>query len=187
MVSAHYPKLLLTVVGHLSLRRGDIYPITVCRQKSIIGTKRNVLMNKETVRTWMTENPITITPQTTLPEAQRVMFAYKIRRLPVMQSAKLVGIVTLGDIREAKPSDATTLSIYELNYLMDRLTAKDFMTPNPITIAPDATIAEAATLIVEHKIGALPVVEKDKLVGIITETDLCRLLMSQPELADHVT
>jgi CBS domain-containing protein len=124
---------------------------------------------------------MTITPQTTLPEAQRIMLECNIRRLPVLKGDKLVGIVTLGDIREAKPSDATTLSIYELNYLLDQLTAKDFMTPNPITIAPDATIAEAARLMVEHKIGGLPVVDHGKLVGIITETDLCRLLMMQPE------
>jgi acetoin utilization protein AcuB len=146
-----------------------------------------MLMNKKLlVRDWMTENLVTIKPQTTLPEAQRILFAYKIRRLPVMNSEKLVGIVTLGDIREAKPSDATSLSIYELNYLMDRLTAKDFMTPNPITIAPDAAIAEAARLMMEHKIGGLPVVENGKLVGIITETDFCLLLMSQPEVVELV-
>ena len=144
-------------------------------------------MTTAPVRSWMTEKVITITPQTTLPEAQRIMLEYKIRRLPVVKSGKLVGIVTLGDIREAKPSDATTLSISELNYLMDRLTAKDFMTPNLITITPDATIAEAARLMVEHKIGGLPVVENGKLVGIITETDLCRLLMLQPELVEPVT
>jgi CBS domain-containing protein len=138
-------------------------------------------MNTAPVRSWMTEKVITITPQTTLPEAQRIMLEHKIRRLPVMKSGKLVGIVTLGDIREANPSDATTLSIYELNYLMDRLTAKDFMTPNPITITPDATIAEAARLMVEHKIGGLPVIDRDDLVGIITETDFCRLLISQSE------
>jgi acetoin utilization protein AcuB len=144
-------------------------------------------MNKKLlVRDWMTEALITIMPQTTLPEAQQIMFEHKIRRLPVMQSEILVGIVTLGDIREAKPSDATTLSIYELNFLMDRLTAKDFMTPHPITIPLDATIGEAARLMVEHKIGGLPVMNHGKLVGMITETDLCRVLMSQPEVAEPV-
>lgn len=143
-------------------------------------------MNTEPVRSWMTERLITITPQTSLPEAQRIMFEHKIRRLPVVKSDKLVGIVTLGDIREAKASDATTLSIYELNYLMDKLTAKDFMTPNPITIASDATIADAARLMVKHKIGGLPVMEDDKLVGIITETDLCRLLMGQSEVVEPI-
>lgn len=137
-------------------------------------------MNKRLlVRDWMTENLITIKLQTSLPEAQRIMLAHNIRRLPVMNREKLVGIVTLGDIREAKPSDATTLSIYELNYLLDQLTAKDFMTPDPITITPDATIAEAAQLMVEHKVGGLPVMDDGKLVGIITETDLCHLLMLQ--------
>ena len=138
-------------------------------------------MNTDPVRNWMTGRLITITPQTTLPEAQRIMFECKLRRLPVLQGDKLVGIVTLGDIREAKPSDATTLSIYELNYLLDQLTAKDFMTPNPITIGPDETIAEAARLMVIHKVGGLPVIENGRLIGIITETDLCRLLMMQPE------
>jgi acetoin utilization protein AcuB len=139
------------------------------------------------IRDWMSEKLITITPQTTLPEVQRIMLEHKIRRLPVLKGDKLVGIVTLGDIREAKPSDATTLSIYELNYLLDQLTAKDFMTPDPITIAPDATIAEAAQLMVEHKVGGLPVIDDGKLIGIITETDLCRLLMSQPELIEPVS
>lgn len=141
-------------------------------------------MNTEPVRSWMTEKVITITPQTTLPEAQRIMLEHKLRRLPVMKSDQLVGIVTLGDIREARPSDATTLSIYEMNYFMDRLTAKDFMTSNPITIAPDATIAETARLMVDHKIGGLPVMDNGRLVGIITETDLCRVLMTQPEGVD---
>lgn len=146
-------------------------------------------MNTEPVRSWMTEKIITITPQTTLPEAQRIMFEHKIRRLPVVKSEKLVGIVTLGDIREAKPSDATTLSIYELNYLIDKLTAKDFMTSNPITITPDASIGEAARLMVEHRVGALPVVDQGKLVGIITETDFCYWLMLQPEQVrwEHVS
>ena len=143
-------------------------------------------MNTDPVRKWMTGRVMTITPQTTLPEVQRTMLDCNIRRLPVVQGDKLAGIVTLGDLREAKASDATTLSIYELNYLMDKLTARDFMTPDPITIAPDATIVKAARLMVEHKIGGLPVVEDGKLVGIITETDVCRVLMSQPELVEPV-
>jgi len=146
-------------------------------------------MNREPVRSWMSERLITITPQTTLPEAQRLMFEHKIRRLPVVKSDKLVGIVTRGDIREAKPSDATTLSIYELNYLLDSLTAKDFMTPNPITVSPDNTLGEAARLMVEHKVGGLPVVDQGKLVGIITETDFCYWLMLQPEAVhwEHIS
>ena len=140
-------------------------------------------MNTQIVRNWMTPNPITITPQTTLPEAHRLILQHNIRRLPVVQKDKLVGIVTRGDIREAQASTATTLSVYELNYLLDRIPAKEFMAYEPITISPDATIGEAAHLMLQHKIGGLPVVENGELVGIITETNFCRLLILQPEHA----
>ncbi|MDQ3007770.1 MAG: CBS domain-containing protein [Chloroflexota bacterium] len=138
-------------------------------------------MNIRIVREWMTPNPITIAPQTTLPEAHRSMDEHKVRRLPVMNKGKLVGIVTRGDIRAAQASEATTLSVYELNYLMDRIPAKDFMAHDPITVTPNATIGEAARLMFQHKIGGLPVVENGELIGMITETDFCRLLMSLPE------
>jgi acetoin utilization protein AcuB len=140
-------------------------------------------MNTQLVQNWMTPNPITITPQTTLPEARRLMDEHYVRRLPVIKKGKLVGIVTRGDIREAQASTTTTLSVYELNYLLDGIPAKDFMAYEPITIAPDATIGEAACLMLQHKIGGLPVVEYGELVGIITETDFCRLLILQPEHA----
>lgn len=141
-------------------------------------------MNTQFVRNWMTPNPITITLQTTLPEANRLMNEHYVRRLPVIHKGKLVGIVTRGDIREAQASTATTLSVYELNYLLDEIPAKDFMAYEPITISPDASIAEAARRMMQHKIGGLPVVECGELVGIITETDICRLLISQPESAE---
>ena len=141
-------------------------------------------MNTQIVRNWMTPNPITITPQTTLPEAKRLMDEHSVRRLPVIHKGKLVGIVTRGDIREAQASTATTLSVYELNYLLDEIPAKDFMAYEPITISADATIAEAARRMQQHKIGALPVVEYGELVGITTETDLCRLLILQSEHAE---
>jgi len=143
-------------------------------------------MNTQIVRNWMTPNPITITPQTTLPEAYRLMDKYFVRRLPVINKGKLVGIVTRGDIREAQASTATTLSVYELNYLLDQIPAKEFMAYKPITISPDATIAEAARLMLQYKVGGLPVVENGELVGIITETDLCRLLILQPDYAAGV-
>lgn len=139
-------------------------------------------MNIRIVREWMTPNPITITTHTTLPEAHRSMDEHKVRRLPVMNKGKLVGIVTRGDIRAAQASEATTLSIYELNYLLDRIPAKDFMAYDPIAVTPNATIVEAARLMLQHKIGGLPVVENGELVGIITETDLCRILMLELEV-----
>jgi acetoin utilization protein AcuB len=134
-------------------------------------------MNTQIVRNWMTPNPITITLQTTLPEARRLMDEHFVRRLPVVHRGRLVGIVTRGDIREAQISKATTLSMYEMNLYLDELPAKEFMAYEPITIAPESTIEEAARLMLQHKIGGLPVVENGELVGIITETDLCRLLM----------
>ena len=143
-------------------------------------------MNTQIVRNSMTPNPITITPQTALPEAKRLMDEHYVRRLPVIHKGKLVGIVTRGDIREARSSTATTLSVYELNYLLEEIPAKDFMAYEPITIAPDATIGEAARLMLQHKIGGLPVVECGELVGIITETDFCRLLILEPEHTEGV-
>lgn len=138
-------------------------------------------MLKTLVRDWMTPNPITIQPKTTLPEAHKLMQEAHIRRLPVVDHGRLVGIITLGDVREASPSDATTLSIYELNYLLSKLAVEKIMTREPLTIAPDATIRQAAGLMLENKIGGLPVVQNDRVIGIITESDIFRVLAQQPE------
>ncbi len=137
-------------------------------------------MRHTLVRDWMTANPISIDPKTTLPEANKLMKECHIRRLPVVDHGKLVGIVTLGDVREAQPSDATSLSIFELNYLLAKLTIEKIMTRDPITIAPGATIREAAQVMLDRKIGGLPVVEEGKLVGIITESDIFRVLVQEP-------
>lgn len=140
-------------------------------------------MGSYLVRDWMTPHPITIDPKTTLPDAHRLMKDCHIRRLPVVEHGKLVGIVTLGDIREAGPSDATTLSIYEVHYLLSKLSVEKVMTRHPLTISPNATIRQAAKLMLENKIGGLPVVEEEsgKLVGIITESDIFRVLAQEPE------
>jgi CBS domain-containing protein len=133
------------------------------------------------VKDWMTPDPVTIDPHTTLPEANRLMKECNIRRLPVVEKGTLVGIVTLGDIREASPSNATALSIYELNYLLARLTVGEIMSKEPISIAPDTSIEAAARLMLEHKIGCLPVISDGKLIGIITESDIFRLLVTEGE------
>lgn len=138
-------------------------------------------MLKKYVSDWMTPNPITIHPKTTLPEAHKLMKQAHIRRLPVVDHGKLVGIVTLGDVREASPSDASSLSIYELNYLLSKLTVESLMTREPITIAPDATMRTAARLMLDHKIGGLPVVDDGRIVGIITESDIFRVLATESE------
>jgi acetoin utilization protein AcuB len=138
-------------------------------------------MRKVQVRDWMTPNPISIDPQTTLPEAHKLMKECHIRRLPVVDNGKVVGILTLGDVREASPSNASSLSIFELNYLLAKLTVEKIMTRDPLVIAPTATIREAAQLMLDRKIGGVPVVENVKLVGIITESDIFRVLVQEPE------
>lgn len=135
-------------------------------------------MKHELVKDWMTRDVITITPKTPLLEAHRLMSEHNIRRLPVMNRERLVGIVTRGDIRGAEASDATSLSIWELNYLIAKIKINEVMTRNPITISEDATIDEAAQLMLENKISSLPVLNVDgKLVGVITESDIFRIVV----------
>jgi len=128
------------------------------------------------IRDIMTKNPITVTGETSLPEAKRTMEENDIRRLPVVDKGKLVGMVTERMILEASPSPATLLSIHELRYLVDKIKVKDIMVKNPITIPPDANFKDVLLLGQEKGIGAFPVVEKGKLVGIATESDLVRFI-----------
>ena len=135
-------------------------------------------MDPQLVKDWMTRNPITITADTSLTEASRLMQDNDIRRLPVIKNGHVVGIVTWGDIREASASDATTLTIFELGYLLKKLQVERIMTRDPITVTPTTTITRAAQLMLEYKIGGLPVVENGKLVGILTESDIFRMLVT---------
>ena len=136
-------------------------------------------MKKEMVRDWMTQDVITVTPETILPEAHQLMMDEEIRRLPVVDDTGiLVGIVTLGDVRGAQPSPATSLSIWELNYLLSSLTVEKIMTPQPMTISIEATIGEAARTMLEHRLSGLPVVKDDgTLAGIITESDIFSMVV----------
>lgn len=136
-------------------------------------------MKTELVSNWMSYDVITITPETRLVDAHNTLQQYNIRRLPVVDAkGNLIGIVTLGDIREASPSDTTTLSIWELNYLLAKFQIKEVMTSNPITIYTIDTIVQAAKLMLENKISGLPVLDpvNDTLKGIITESDIFRLV-----------
>ncbi len=120
------------------------------------------------------KNPVTISPEASFFEARNLIHEKGIRHLPVVdKNSSLVGIVTDRDIREAAPSDATLLSVQELNYLLGKLKVSSFMTPKTklITISPDTLIEEAVQLMHDNKIGCLPVVEGGKLYGIFTETD----------------
>lgn len=124
------------------------------------------------VKDIMSANVYTVSPQTTLPDAMALMEEKKIRRLPVVENDRLVGIVTLLDLVRASPSPATSLSVWELNYLLAKLPVKDIMAKNPLTVRSDVPIDEAAKVMREHRIGGLPVVDDGKLVGMITETDI---------------
>jgi acetoin utilization protein AcuB len=120
------------------------------------------------------KNPITISPEASFYEARNLIHEKGVRHVPVVDKNNiLVGIVTDRDIRQAAPSDATLLSVQELNYLLGKLKVASFMTPKDklITINPDTIIEEAVQLMHDHKIGCLPVVEGGKLYGIFTETD----------------
>ncbi len=130
------------------------------------------------VRERMTQNPVTAGPGTTLTEALRLMRERKVRRLPVLDShGKLVGIVSDKDLLYASPSPATTLSMWELPDLLSRIKVEHLMTHDVITVTSDTPLEDAARIMADSKIGGLPVMEGEKLVGIITETDLFKSLL----------
>ena len=129
------------------------------------------------VRERMTPNPVVVNPDTPFDEALRLLRERKIRRLPVVDKKnQLVGIVVEKDLLYASPSPATTLSIYELNYLLSKLQVKDVMTKRVIAVGEECPLEEAARIMVDHKIGSLPVVRERDVVGIITETDIFRVM-----------
>ena len=134
-------------------------------------------MENQLVLDWMTPDPVTVAPDTLLPEVHRLMHEHHIRRLPVMKDGELVGIVTLGDVREAEPSDATTLTIWEINFLLARLTVDEIFTPIPITVTPMDPLGHVAKTMLEYKVSGLPVLDNGKLVGIITESDIFRAVV----------
>ena len=129
------------------------------------------------VRWRMTPNPIVIDPQTSILDALHIMKEKKVRRLPVVAHGKLVGIVTEKDLRESPSLKATSLSIFELNYLLAKTPVSEVMTKDPITVTPDTTIEEAAVIMRDNQISGLPVVEDGKVVGIVTETDIFDMLV----------
>ena len=126
------------------------------------------------VKEWMSASPTTAGPKTSVSEARELMRRKVIRHLLVTEGERLAGIVTDRDIRLNLPSPATSLSVWEINYLLTKLTVGDVMTKAVITVEPERPIEEAARLMLEHRIGALPVVSDGRLGGILTETDLLR-------------
>lgn len=125
----------------------------------------------------MTKPVITAEPSLTISEALNLMRLERIRRIPVVQDGKLIGIVSDKDLLNASPSVATSLSVWEMNYLLSKITVKDVMTKKVLTVSEDTPIEEAARIMADNKIGGLPVVRAGKVVGIITETDLFKIFL----------
>ena len=128
---------------------------------------------------WMTPDVVAVKPETSLLKCRNLLKEKNIRRLPVVDGDnRVVGIVSDRDVRGDSPSKATTLEVHEMQYLLAELKARDIMTPRPLTVKPEATVEEAALLMLDRKIGGLPVVNDDgALVGIITDQDLFKLLV----------
>jgi len=126
------------------------------------------------VKRWMSKPVRTVAPDDPLVDAFELMRVHRIRHTPVVEAGRLVGMVSDRDVRHAMPMRAPSRDLSELTYgkTLVRTPVALAMTPNPLTIAPDATIREAAQLMCREKIGALPVVREDELVGIISAEDL---------------
>jgi acetoin utilization protein AcuB len=125
----------------------------------------------------MTQNVLTVQLHTPHRDALDLMRTRKIRRLPVMDGDRLVGIISEKDLLSTAPSPATSLSVYEIYTLLDKLTMDKIMTHPVVTVGPDCPLQDAAQIMIERRIGCLPVMVSGKLVGIITETDIMRALV----------
>jgi len=129
------------------------------------------------VRERMTANPVVVHPDTSFEDALQLLRDKKIRRLPVVdKNGDLLGIVVEKDLLYASPSPATSLSVFEVHYLLSKLQVKDVMTKRVITVGEDCPLEEAARIMVDHKIGSLPIVRGKQVVGIVTETDVFRTM-----------
>jgi acetoin utilization protein AcuB len=130
------------------------------------------------VRERMSKNPVTTTPDTSVTDALRLMREKKVRRLPVMDAhGKLVGIVADQDLLYATPSPVSSLSVWEMNYLLAKLKVEEVMTRQVITVVEDTPVEDAARIMVDNKIGGLPVMRDGQLAGIVTETDLFKVFL----------
>ena len=125
----------------------------------------------------MSRPVITVTPETPVHDALAMFKRERIRRAPVMQNGKLIGIVSASDLMNASPSPVTSLSVWEMNYLISKVKVKNVMTKKVITVTKDTPIEEAARIMADNKIGGLPVMDGEKVVGMITETDLFKVFL----------
>ena len=130
------------------------------------------------VRERMSSKPVTIGASVPITEALRVMRQNQVRRLPVLdEEGRLIGIVSEKDLLYASPSPATSLSIYEMHYMLSHLQVTELMTTDVTTVTPNTPLEEAARIMADNKIGGLPVIEDGRLVGIITETDIFKVFL----------
>ena len=129
----------------------------------------------------MTRQVITISPKEGLMVAKHILDRKGIRHLPVVSGGRLVGIITDRDIRRNLPSSATSLEIHEISYLLEKLQVEMVMSREVISVTPETSIEAAASLLLAHKIGGLPVLDREDVVGIITEADVLRALLEERE------
>lgn len=138
------------------------------------------------VKDRMTQNPVVISPDTSVSEALNIMRQNKVRRMPVVDKRDhLVGIVAEKDLLYASPSPATSLNVYEIGYLLSKLRVKEIMTKDVVTVTGDAALEDAARIMVDNAIGALPVVRGKSVIGIITETDIFKVLLEMMGARDE--
>jgi acetoin utilization protein AcuB len=131
------------------------------------------------VKNWMSKNIITVDENDSMQDATKLLKEHDIRMLPVMKKGNLVGIITDRDLKKASASDATTLEVHELLYLLTKIRIKDIMTKEVITVPPDFTVEETAQVLLKNRISGAPVVDTNRqLVGAITQTDIFRVLIS---------
>jgi len=131
------------------------------------------------VKNWMSKNIITVDENDSMQDATKLLKEHDIRMLPVMKKGNLVGIITDRDLKKASASNATTLEVHELLYLLTKIRVKDIMTKEVITVPPDFTVEETAQVLLKNRISGAPVVDTNRqLVGAITQTDIFRILIS---------
>ncbi len=125
----------------------------------------------------MSRPVISITRDMPIHDALALFKKEKIRRAPVLKDGKLIGIISDKDLLNASPSQATSLSVWEMNYMLSKITVKEVMTREVLTVQADTPIEEAARIMADNKIGGVPVMKADKVVGMITETDLFKIFL----------
>jgi acetoin utilization protein AcuB len=138
------------------------------------------------VKYWMSKEVITVAPGDSMKEAMDLIKKHRIHQMPVMEAGKLVGMLSDGDLKRASASDATSLDVHEILYLLDKIKVADIMSKPAFTVPIDYTIEETAEMLLKHMVASLPVVAPDGSVqGIITQSDLFRALVALTGLHDR--